>query len=352
MLKHRHGGDIYSTAFRIDYSANINPLGTPAGVTEAAQKSILECAHYPDVECRALKNAIAEKEHIKGESILCGNGAAELIFAIVQAEKPQKALLIAPGFAEYEQALRAAGCEVQFYQLKKENGFQYEAAYRDHLTEDLDMIFLCNPNNPTGLLIPGKEILQILQICQEKQIRVVLDSCFIDFLEKKEDADYTGYLEKFPCLFILKAFTKIYAMAGLRLGYGMSRDTRLLSRMKEAVQPWSVSIPAQAAGIAALKEELFVKQSRDLVQRERRWLKKKLEELGLWVCDSKANYVFFQGPEDLAERAKEEGILIRDCSNYHGLTNGFYRIAVRTEEENKELVRVFQKVLKHAERRN
>ena len=352
MLKHRHGGDIYSTAYRIDYSANINPLGTPASVTEAAQKSILECAHYPDVECRALKSAIAEKEHIKSESVLCGNGAAELIFAIVQAEKPKKALLLAPGFAEYEQALRSQGCEVAFYQLKKENGFQYEVSYRDYLTEDLDMIFLCNPNNPTGLLIPREEILKILQICQEKQIRVVLDSCFIDFLEEKEDADYTGYLQKFPCLFILKAFTKIYAMAGLRLGYGMSSDTDLLLRMKEVIQPWSVSIPAQAAGIAALKEEAFVEQSRDLVQKERRWLKKNLEDLHLWVCDSKANYLFFQGPEDLAQRAKEEGILIRDCSNYHGLTRGFYRIAVRTEEENKELIRVFRKILKQAERRN
>ena len=352
MLKHRHGGDIYSTAYRMDFSANINPLGTPAGVVEAAQRSVLECAHYPDVECRALRKALAEKEKIHTESVIFGNGAAELIFAIVQAEKPKKALLLAPGFAEYEQALRSAGCEVQYYQLKKEHGFQYEEEYKEHLTEDLDIIFLCNPNNPTGLLIPEKEIIEILRICREKEIRVVLDSCFIDFLEDRSGADFTGYLEEFPNLFILKAFTKIYAMAGLRLGYGMSSDRELLAGMKEVVQPWSVSIPAQAAGVAALKEEQFVEQSRELVQKENRWLKKKLEDLGLWVCDSKANYLFFEGPKDLAERAKEEGILIRDCSNYHGLTKGFYRIAVRTEEENKELIRVFQKILKQTERRN
>lgn len=352
MLKHRHGGDIYSTAYRMDYSANINPLGTPEDVIAAAQKAILDCAHYPDVDCRALKQALSEKEKRKAENILCGNGAAELIFAIVQAEKPKKALLLAPGFAEYEQALRSTGCDVQFYELKREHGFQYEKEYKEHLTEDLDMIFLCNPNNPTGLLIPKEEILEILRICKERKIRVVLDSCFIDFLEEKEEADFAGYLDDFPNLFILKAFTKIYAMAGLRLGYGMSSDTELLSRMKEVVQPWSVSIPAQAAGVAALKEEEFVKESRNLVQEENRWLKKQLKALDLWVCDSQANYLFFEAPEGFAEKTKAEGILIRDCSNYHGLEKGYYRIAVRTRKENEELIRVFQKILKPAERRN
>lgn len=352
MLKHRHGGDIYSTAYRMDYSANINPLGTPASVITAAQKSILECEHYPDVDCRKLKSALAEKEHIKSESILCGNGAAELIFAIVQAEKPRKALLIAPGFAEYEQALRGMGCEIVFYHLREEQGFRYEEAYKSQLTEDLDMIFLCNPNNPTGLLIPKAEILEILQICREKKIRVVLDSCFIDFLEEKESADFTGYLNDYPNLFILKAFTKIYAIAGLRLGYGMSSDTELLMRMKEVIQPWSVSIPAQAAGVAALKEEEYVRKSRQLVQEENRWLKKELESLNLWVCDSKANYLFLKGPKGLAEKTKAEGILIRDCSNYHGLDEGFYRIAVRTRKENEELIKVFQNILRPAERRN
>ena len=352
MLKHRHGGDIYDVSYRIDYSANINPLGTPESVVEAAQKAILDCAHYPDVDCRALRKALAKKENMKPEQILCGNGAAELIFSIVQAEHPQKALLMAPGFAEYEQALRANGCEVCYYELKQEYGFSYQRDYKELLTEDLDMIFLCNPNNPTGLLIPKEEMLEIFRISREKQIRVVLDSCFIDFLEQEEEADYTGYLAEYPNLFILKAFTKIYAMAGLRLGYGMSQDNTLLERMKMTVQPWSVSVPAQAAGVAALQEKAFVSRSAKLIQEERIWLRSQLQNMGLWVCDSQANYLFFQGPDDLALKCRAEGILIRDCSNYHGLTRGFYRIAVRTREENEELVRVFQMILKPAERRN
>ena len=195
-------------------------------------------------------------------------------------------------------------------------------------------------------------MLEIFQICLEKKIRVVLDSCFIDFLEQEKEAEYTGYLGDYPNLFILKAFTKIYAMAGLRLGYGMSRDERLLERMKNVVQPWSVSIPAQAAGVAALQETAFVHRSAKMVQEERIWLKKQLQNMNLWVCDSQANYLFFEGPEDLSEKCREAGILIRDCSNYHGLRKGYYRIAVRTRKENEELVQVFQKILKPAERRN
>ena len=181
---------------------------------------------------------------------------------------------------------------------------------------------------------------------------MVLDSCFIDFLEQEKEAEYTGYLGDYPNLFILKAFTKIYAMAGLRLGYGMSRDERLLERMKNVVQPWSVSIPAQAAGVAALQETAFVQRSAKMVQEERIWLKKQLQNMNLWVCDSQANYLFFEGPEDLSDKCREAGILIRDCSNYHGLRKGYYRIAVRTRKENEELVQVFRKILKPAERRN
>ena len=352
MLKHRHGGDIYSTAYRMDYSANINPAGTPESVIQAAQQAVLECEHYPDVECMQLRRAIAEKEQIGVDQIICGNGAAELIFAIVQAEKPKKALLMAPGFAEYQQALQSNGCEIQYYELKKANGFRYQTEYKELLTEELDMIFICNPNNPTGLLVPKEELLDIFRICREKQIRIVLDSCFIDFLEHAEEADYRPYLEENPQLFILKAFTKIYAMAGLRLGYGLSCDGQLLLRMKEVIQPWSVSIPAQAAGVAALREEAYVESSRKLVQKERIWLKNQMEKIGFTVYDSTANYLFFEGPEDFAERTGEKGILIRDCSNYHGLTKGYYRIAVRTRKENEELIRVFEELQKPVERRN
>lgn len=345
MQKHQHGGDIYTNACRMDYSANINPLGTPGSVISAAQAAVLQSANYPDVQCRKLRRAISEKEGVPVEQIICGNGAAELIFTLVRAVKPKRAVLMAPGFAEYEQALAAEGCEITYYDLKPENGFGYGEDYRELLTAETDMIFLCNPNNPTGIRMDRSWILEVLEICRRKKILTVLDSCFQDFLEDYAEADFSGSLKEYPNLFLLKAFTKTYAMAGLRLGYGMTSSQELLERMKEVMQPWSVSIPAQEAGTAALGEREFVEKTRALIRQQRAWLKERLKELGLVVYDSSANFIFFEAPEDFGKKCAEEGILIRDCSNYRGLRKGFYRIAVRTEKENEELIRVFSKVL-------
>lgn len=339
-MKHQHGGDIYSTSYRLDYSANINPLGTPESVIRAAQESILRAANYPDTRCRELKKGLAQKEGVKEQQIVCGNGAAELIFSLAAAIKPKRALLVSPGFAEYEQALKVCGCKISYYELAEENGFRLGEDYLDYLHGELDVLFLCNPNNPTGLTI-GKELLiKIVRRCQSLGIRMVLDSCFVDFLERPQDADMVSFLQDFPCLFILKAFTKIYAMAGLRLGYGLCADEKLMEAMQEAVQPWSVSIPAQAAGTAALGETEYVKRTRALIGEERRWLMDQLNRLGFTVYDASANFIFFRGEKDLTGKCRKQGILIRDCSNYRGLEQGFYRIAVRTHEENEELIRV------------
>lgn len=345
MQNHQHGGDIYSKKYRIDFSANLNPLGMPESVREAARAGVDKSVNYPDVHCRELREALAKKEGVSAEQIICGNGAAELIFLLAAAEKPGRSLLAAPGFAEYEQALTSVDCRMDFYYLKEENGFALKEDYLDRLKEGWDMIFLCNPNNPTGVTIEPGLLKQILDICKERKIRVVLDLCFLDFLENEERADAVAYSADYPNLFILKAFTKTYAMAGLRLGYGITADTCLLKKMREHIQPWNVSIPAQMAGTAALKETEYVCHTRKLITRERGWLKEKLAELGFTVYTSKANFIFFKGPAGLTEKCAREGILIRDCGNYRGLEEqGYYRIAVRTHEENTELIEILRKI--------
>lgn len=339
-MKHQHGGDIYSTSYRLDYSANINPLGMPESVIRAAQESILQAANYPDIRCRELKKGLAQKEGVKEQQIICGNGAAELIFSLAAAVKPKKALLVSPGFAEYEQALKTCDCEIAYYELTGENGFRLGEDYLGYLQEGLDIVFLCNPNNPTGVAVEREILVKVIKRCQSLGIRMVLDSCFIDFLDCPQEADMVSLLQEFPCLFILKAFTKIYAMAGLRLGYGLCADEMLLEAVQETMQPWSVSIPAQAAGKAALKETEYVIRTRKLIGEERRWLMKQLKQLGFKVYDASANFIFFKGEEELAKKCRKRGILIRDCSNYRGLELGYYRIAVRTHKENEELIKV------------
>ena len=342
----KHGGDVYQRHYRLDFSVNVNPLGTPERVMAAACEGIRHSARYPDVECRKLREKLARTEGIPGEQIIFGNGAADLIFSLVLAKKPGKVLLPAPTFAEYEQAVRMAGGEAVYYKLREEESFLLDRRIIDRITPDLDMLFLCNPNNPTGLPLKKELVCKILEQCAACGVLLVVDECFNEFLDIPEDYSVKKYVDRYPGLFILKAFTKIYAMAGLRLGYGFTSDQKLLARMREMSQPWNVSIPAQYAGVAALDETDYVGRCKAMLSGEREYLKEGLKKLGFTVYDSQANYIFFKGWPGLYQAMEEQGILIRDCSNYVGLSKGFFRIAVKTREENKELIQCMEEVMK------
>lgn len=198
------------------------------------------------------------------------------------------------------------------------------------------MVFLCNPNNPTGRLIPLPLLEQILQYCAAQGARLFLDECFLNLTEDGVSAK--SLLAAHPELLILKAFTKSYGMAGIRLGYCLCADNALLRRMAAASPPWNVSSPAQSAGVAALAERDFLQRTLSLVRTERRWLTDNLTALGFWVCPSHANYLLFRGPLGLREGLLQQGIAIRGCGNYNGLGDGWYRIAVRPHGENEALI--------------
>lgn len=345
MQKHRHGGDVYSQKFKADFSANINPLGPPEGVIEAVKNSVSQIQNYPDVNCRRLTKVMAEHENVEEGHLIFGNGAAELIFALAAAFRPKKALLLAPGFAEYEEALEASGCSIQYYELKETHGYEIQQDYFDLITDDLDILFLCNPNNPTGVLIPQKFLVEALARCTKHQVFMVVDECFQGFIDPAETYSMKPYQALFDNLFVLNAFTKLYAIPGLRLGYGITCNRALLEEMQRVTQPWRVSIPAQEAGIAALAERNYVEETRELIRREREYLTIVLKGLGCKVFEAGANFIFFKGPLDLYERCLERGYLIRDCSNYRGLEKGYYRIAVRSKEENTGLLKVLKDLL-------
>lgn len=339
---HIHGGDIYGKAVEMDFSANLNFLGMPDSVRQAAKEGVDASIHYPDPQCRALRAALAEAEQIPEEQILCGNGAADLIFGLALAVKPKKALVWAPGFNEYEQALRAVDCSVGYLPLRREEGFAYRVEALEAVTPEVDMLFFCNPQNPTGQTASADFLEALLDRCQETGTLCVADECFLEFLDEEERFSAKPALAYMENLFVLKAFTKLYAMPGLRLGYGLCSNGELLQRMREVLQPWSVSVPAQRAGVAALGETEYVRRTQALVRQERRFLKEQMRELGCKIYGSKANFVFFQGPEDLAAFCLDRGILIRDCRNYQGLGPGYYRAAVRSREENTRLLEVLR----------
>lgn len=342
-----HGGNIYDENIQklhretggevLDFSANINPLGIPGNVRLAVIEALDKARHYPDPLCRSLKGALSEEYGLNTEYFICGNGGADLIYRLAYALRPKKALLTAPTFAEYEEALKQTGTECVFYRMQED--LQVREDILELMRENLDVMFLCNPNNPTGLLVDQELLLRILERAEQQKILLVLDECFLDFTGQ-EERSLIPCVERYAKLFILKSFTKMYAMPGIRLGYGISADHSLLQKMEAAGQCWGVSVLASEAGIAALKEREYKKKSIELIKKERIFLKRGLDSLGLKVWDGQADYLFFQAPgiEDLYERLLPHGILIRRCGNYRGLDATFYRAAVKDHEANVKLL--------------
>ena len=194
---------------------------------------------------------------------------------------------------------------------------------------------------------PREFLLQAAERAEKCRAVLAVDECFWQFVPAKERVTLLDAVERYPSLFLLHAFTKTYAMPGLRLGYGVSSDHALLERMERQVQAWNVSIPAQMAGLAALQEDAYVERTAKAVAVEREYLSREMKRLGLTVYPSSANFLLFQGPEDLKERCKEKKILIRDCRNYHGLCPGWFRVAVKLHEENEVLIRSLEEILKN-----
>lgn len=349
MYTYVHGGDVYTANGKnnlVDYSANINPLGLPQFVKKAIVKSINGCVDYPDPFCRRLSAKLAGFLAVPQEYIFFSNGAADVLFKLAMALRPHKALLLAPTFADYEKALRSVDCKINYYLLHEENNFVPQADILKQLTPDLDMVVICNPNNPTGKLIDKGLLEKVIAKCGELNIRILIDECFMDFVAEEKAYSMIPLLAKNKQLVILKAFTKTYAMPGLRLGYCLTADEALVLRLHECGQDWNVSTPAQEAGIAALDETEYVKKAKALIMKERLYLTSALNRLGAETYGSEANYIFFkmQQPQDLKDRLAQKGFLIRSCANYHNLHGNYYRIAVKRHADNKRFVKALKKV--------
>ena len=323
-MKLVHGGDWagYRAEFgrdALDFSANVSPLGLPHGVAAAISAALPTADRYPDPLCRELRAALAAAEGVPIEHILCGSGAADLIFRLVLAVQPRRALLPAPTFAEYAAALESVGCEVKRKTLDEANDFAVTEDFVQAVTEETDMVFLCQPNNPTGQVTPPALVERLISRCADCGAVLVVDECFLDFLPDRDALTAERFLNDAPKLVILKAFTKLYAMAGGGL--------------------------AQAAGLEALQESAYAEEVRALIEAERPRLAAGLRALGLYVIEGRANYLLFRAPADFGEKLRQHGAVVRSCGNYPGLDDGWYRTAVRTAEENTKLLAIMKEVL-------
>lgn len=353
-MQYAHGGDVYGYQMQfggrrpLDFSANINPRGIPDAVKAAMHRAVDDCTQYPDPQCRALKAALGVRWDLPSTAFFCGNGAAEIFYRLVQCIKPRTALLTAPTFGEYEQALCGKDTEIRFHKLLPEDGFHLTERFLSDLTPDLELVILCTPNNPTGCTVSKALMQQILERCKENNTWLVVDECFQDFLT--EPVSMRPYLESYARLVIVRAFTKMYAVPGVRLGWCMAQNSVLIEQLHTAGQPWNVSVIAEACGLAALSCEGWEQETAVYIKEQREWLTERLQDIGFRVFEAQANYILFYTERlDLRERLMERGIMIRSCENYHGLGKGYFRTAVRGEQDNQTLIQNMQEVLTDGE---
>jgi threonine-phosphate decarboxylase len=340
----------------LDFSASINPLGPPIGLSGVMRSALKQIVHYPDPECRQLRQLLAQQCRVDPDMILVGNGSTELIHLVPRALAIQSALIIGPTFEEYARALMNAGGTVQYVHARREACFR--PPVREILQElsakrmRIDAIFLCNPNNPTGRLLSQPAMRELADAMERRQGWLIVDEAFIDYCQTQS---VISMLKKYPRLVVLRSLTKFYAMPGLRIGYVVGAS-KVIERLKDHQPPWSVNSVAQEVSCAALCDHRYAVASRAFMKNERPRFMKGLRSLpGVRVYPSTASFVLIELPEwtsacRITDQLASMRLLVRNCSALPGLTTQMIRIAVRTVKENQRLMRALGVCLTQRER--
>jgi len=335
----------------LDYSANISPLGTPESVKKAIRASLDKLVHYPDPDSIELRQELALYLDIAMENIIVGNGSVELIYLLAKMIRPQKALLLHPTFSEYEFAVTSEGGEIKLLELKAENGFKINKEEVIEALDDVQMAFLCNPNNPTGCLTLKEDILAIVEAAAQKKVMMIVDEAFLDFVQGGENISVLQAVQDFDNLFILRSLTKFFALPGLRIGCGISNE-KVLKKMNSLREPWTVNSLAQAAAVEALRDEEYAQEVKKVIWAEKDFLYQELGKIpGLSPYPPSVNYIFLDIREtgltstQIQQAMAPKGILVRNCNSYPYLGENYLRVAVRTHQENEQLLEGLKSVL-------
>lgn len=363
MLEQRsnaHGGDIYTAAKKygikkadfLDYSANINPLGIPEDIKESLISNINDLVNYPDPECWDLRNEISSYLGIKNDSIIIGNGASEIIFLIFDLLRPKKVLIPAPSFSEYAKATESFGIETEYLELKEAENFRLDVNYlMNHISDQIDTIILCNPNNPTSVLTSKEDLLCLVKYSKSKGIRVIVDEAFIELTVGAKENSIMSYTKEYDNLFIIRAFTKLFAIPGLRLGYGVG-NPEVVKKMWERKMPWSVNSFACGIGSVLSDKTGYMRRTSVWLAEELSWFYNELIQLQEFkVYRPNTNFILIKilkeklNSGNLKELMASRGILIRDAGNFRFLNDKFIRIAVKDRESNIKFLKIFKEVI-------
>lgn len=356
----RHGGNIYQAAREtkrslariIDFSASINPLGPSPRAVRAMIAALRLASHYPEPDCIALRTALADRHGLIPEQILMGNGSSEIIQLLPRALSLRSALIIGPTFSEYERAMLLEGGQSVWVNAARAE--QYRVPIQDAIRTlrnnrtNVDAVFVCNPNSPTGQGVDPKDMCELVEAVSHSGGWTIIDETFVDYCE---ECSVVLQLNRYARVVILRSFTKFYALPGLRIGYAVS-DEKTVARMRAWQPPWSVNTLAQVAALSSMNDVSYARRSRRFMARERADFIAALQALnGVVVFSSLANFLLVELPPlhtavEVAERLYAQGILVRDCSATAGLTARTIRVAVRTPEQNRRLITAFRRLLR------
>jgi len=346
----KHGGDVWNKTKEfgisfeeiIDFSSNINPLGFPDKTEEIIRKNINLITRYPDPESNELKLSLGEVLNINPKNILIGNGSSELLYLAVKAVNPKKVLIPAPSFIEYEKAAKSASASCIFvnYQ-RKNNEFKIDLQKIIKKAANSNLLFFCNPNNPTGSLLNSEEILFLIKKCKENNCFIFIDEAFIDFVDDVNNNSIINNIYKYNNAIVFRSLTKFFAIPGIRLGY-IAGNRNLINKIKAYQPDWPVNLFAQIVGKEVISDINYISQTKELIKKEKQFLFKSLEKISqLKLYKSAANFILIEikgkslTSEALADKlGREYKILIRDCANFKNLGNNFFRIAVKNRHEN------------------
>ena len=382
-----HGGNIYKI-FReknikeiLDYSSNINPYGIPESLKKRITENLEILERYPDPDYIELRQKLAQLNKVDISNIILGNGATEIIFLFMKVINPKKILIAAPTFGEYERAVKATervenssilgdsnkkkddenSCgkqkiKIEYFELKESDDFKLNIHnLKNELEKKYDLLIICNPNNPTGKFLKLSETEQILKECNKYNTKLFIDEAFIDFLKDGMKESIIDTKEDKQNLFVTRAFTKFFAIPGLRLGYGIYFDKNLEKEISEKKEPWSVNNIAEIAGLTVLDDTKYIEETLKWIAEEKTYVYEKLNEInGIKVYETEVNFItgkideklFSEGlnVKILREKMLEQGILIRDASNFKFLDERFFRLAIKDRKNNDRVIETLKKI--------
>jgi threonine-phosphate decarboxylase len=357
-----HGGDVWGFARKyniqlekvLDFSGPVNFLGPSPKAVETVKQHARLIRFYPDPNPAELKTEIAKYvgHGVDAANIILGNGSIELIYMITEALPCGfKAVIPVPSFSEYEKAALRVGGEPIFVKLPDNFALDVESV-KKAVTEDTRIVSICNPHSPSGTLYSKETVLELVDFCRKKDIIVSVDENYIEFAEKGQDTTMAGYVKQYENLFVIRSVTKFYGMPGIRFGYGIATES-LIETLQTVRQPWSINSLAGYATLAAFKDTEFIENTKCTIGKERAQFAKLLSESGeLHVFPSVTNFLLVKilnskfTSSMLKEKMAEEGILIRNCNTFVGLDDSYFRVTVRSAEDNLKLVKTLSAVLK------